>query len=338
LIDASNVSPDASIDVLGIGLNATDTVILVDTFPPYAGKVAFREEFLSPGGQVASAMVTCARLGLRTKYIGTVGDDERARIQRESLAGTGVDASGLIVRPGCPNQSAYIVVDRQTGERTVLWHRADSLCLQPTEISPDDIASARILHIDGYDTDAAAHAACLARQFGIPVSLDVDTVYPDFGRVLQNVDYLVASSNWIHEWAGETDPFLALPRLAREYHLPVSAMTLGADGALAYTDGEWYYSPAFELDCLDTTGAGDVFHGAFCYAMLADMPMGSALEFSNAAAGLNCTAFGARGHVPVLAEVEDLVAASAAGLVKRRPLVDPVLKRRAFAHLQVEQP
>lgn len=306
------------IDVLGIGLNATDTVLLVDTFPPYAGKVAFQKEFLSPGGQVATAMVACSRLGLRSKYIGTIGDDERGRIQRESLSGTGVDSSGLIVRPGCPNQTAYIIVDKRTGERTVLWQRSDCLRLQADEINVTDIANARMLHVDGYDMDAAVRAAAFARERGIPVSLDVDTVYPDFERLLQHVDYLVASTNWTREWTNESDPFAALTRLSHEYRFAVTATTLGLDGSLARVKGEWYYSPAFELDCVDTTGAGDVFHGAFCYAMLNEMPMDAALEFCNAAAGLNCTAFGARGHVARLDEVNALIAAFAEGRTQRR--------------------
>ncbi|MBV8071602.1 MAG: carbohydrate kinase family protein, partial [Acidobacteriaceae bacterium] len=100
-------------DVLGIGLNATDTLLLVEEFPPYAGKVPFRRELLSPGGQVATAIVACSRLGLKTKYVGTVGDDLRGRIQRESLQGTGVDTSGLIVREGSLNQTAYIIIDER---------------------------------------------------------------------------------------------------------------------------------------------------------------------------------------------------------------------------------
>ena len=78
-------------DVVGIGLNATDTLIIVPHFPSYAGKGPFNQEILSPGGQVASAMVTCAKLGLRTKYIGTIGDDERGRVQLESLLGSGIN-------------------------------------------------------------------------------------------------------------------------------------------------------------------------------------------------------------------------------------------------------
>ena len=305
-------------DVLGIGLNATDTLILVREFPPYAGKVAFDRELLSPGGQVATAIVACARLGLRTRYIGTIGDDLRGNIQRESLESAGVDTSGVTVREGCPNQTAYIIIDERTGERTVLWQRFDCLRLAPADIRPEDVRSTRLLHIDGYDIEAAAFAASTARASGVPVSLDVDTVYPGFESVLRHVDYLVAGSGWPEKWTGESDPFLALCMLHSEYRCRVSATTLGDYGALAYSEGVWTYSPAFEVACADTTGAGDVFHGAFCYAILENMPMQQALDFANAAAAINCTAIGARGHVPVHAEVNALLTAAAEGRTKRR--------------------
>lgn len=305
-------------DLLGIGLNATDTLLLVKEFPSYAGKVAFDRELLSPGGQVATAVVACARLGLRTRYIGTIGDDLRGEIQRDSLQGTGVDTSGIIIRENCPNQTAYIIIDERTGERTVLWQRSDGLRLEAAELREEDIASAAMLHIDGYDVDAATYAAKLARRHGVAVSLDVDTVYPNFESVLRKVDYLVAGSAWPARWTGKADPFDALAALQTEFQNPVVAMTLGSRGSLALRDGCWYYSAAFDVPCADTTGAGDVFHGAFCYAMLKGMPMERALEFSNAAAALNCTAVGARGHVPILSEVHALLHEALGGRVKRR--------------------
>ncbi len=304
-------------DVLGIGLNATDTLLLVKEFPPYAGKVAFEREMLSPGGQVATAIVSCARLGLRSKYIGTIGDDLRGDIQRQSLEGTGVDTSSLIVRQNCPNQTAYIVIDERTGERTVLWQRAECLRLRPGEIQAEDIAGARMLHIDGFDIDAAAHAAQLARQNKVPVSIDVDTIYPGFEAVLKYVDYLVAGSGWPAKWTKEQDPFKALSKIQGEYGTRLAGMTLGELGSLALYEGRWYYSPAFEVACADTTGAGDVYHGAFCYAMLAGMQMEKALEFANAAAAINCTAIGARGHIPELCEVQALIARGRTGEVRR---------------------
>ena len=313
----SPASHAPSCDVLGIGLNATDTLLIVEEFPAYAGKVPFQKEMLSPGGQVATAIVACANLGLRAKYIGTLGDDLRGQIQRDSLQGTGVDISAVIVRKGCPNQTAYIIIDKRTGERTVLWQRSDCLRMTPAEIRPAEIVTARMLHIDGFDTEAGAFAASIARQHGIPVSIDVDTVYPGFESVLKNVDYLIAGSGWPRKWTGEPDPFKALTALQSEYGCRVVGMTMGHEGSLALEDGRWAYSGAFNVHCVDTTGAGDVFHGAFCYAVLRGMNLQETLTFSNAAAALNCTKVGARGHVPALGEVEALLLAATRGAVAR---------------------
>ena len=293
--------------MVGVGLNATDTLLVVSHFPAYGGKVPFTHEILSPGGQVASAMVACAKLGLRAKYIGTLGDDERGRVQMESLAGSGVDLTHVQQRVNCPNQSAYIIIDQSTGERTVLWNRPECLAITPEEITEDQITCARLLHIDGHDTPAVAHAARLARAAGIPVTIDVDTIYPGFEDVLPNVDYLVASSEFPARWTRIEDPFKALAKLQKDFGMKVAAMTLGAHGALARVAGEYIYAPAFVINCVDTTGAGDVFHGAFCYAVLQDMPIDKALEFSNAMAALNCLSIGARGHIGNLEEVHRLM-------------------------------
>lgn len=290
-----------------MGQNATDTLILLSHFPAYAGKVAFDHELLSPGGQVASALVTCAKLGLRVKYIGTVGDDDRGRIQLQSLRESGINLDHVEVRENCPNQTAYILIDRTTGERTVLWQRDDCLRLDPESIQPEMITSARLLHIDAHDTAAVARAAEIARQNQIPVTVDVDTIYHGFDRVLPHVDYLVASSEFPVQWTNERDPFRALETIQEEFHIPVAAMTLGALGALARVHGRFIYSPAFVVNCADTTGAGDVFHGAFCYAVLQNMPMRETLEFCNAMAALNCTALGARGGISTIDEARALM-------------------------------
>ncbi|MFN8939414.1 MAG: carbohydrate kinase family protein [Acidobacteriota bacterium] len=295
-------------DVVGIGLNATDTLIIVPHFPSYAGKGPFSQEILSPGGQVASAMVTCARLGLRTRYVGTIGDDERGRLQIESLLGSGINLDFVQQRTGCPNQSAYIIIDQSTGERTVFWQRPDCLRLRPEEITEEMITSARLLHIDGHDTPAMEKAARIARENGIPVTVDVDTIYKGFERVLPYVDYLVASSEFPIQWTHQSDPLKALELIQEEYGIRCAAMTLGAHGALALYEGKFHYSPAFVVNCVDTTGAGDVFHGGFCYGVLAGWDIDRILDFSNAMGALNCTAIGARGGIATLDKAEKLMA------------------------------
>jgi sulfofructose kinase len=287
----------ADFDVVGVGLNATDTVLMVPGFPAYGGKAPFTREFYSVGGQVATAVVTCAQLGLRAKYIGAVGDDERGRLQMDSLRASGIDVAHVQQRANCPNQSAYIVVDESTGERTIFWNRPECLTISPEQITSDQIACARLLHIDGHDTPAVEHAARIARGENIPVTVDVDTIYAGFDRVLPLVDYLIASAEFPARWTGIDDPCTALVAIQRASGMRVAAMTLGAHGALAYAEGRFHYSPAFVVNCIDTTGAGDVFHGAFCYAVLKQMPIADALEFSNAMAALNCTAAGARGRI-----------------------------------------
>ena len=284
-------------DVVGVGLNATDSLLIVPQFPAYGGKAPFVREILSPGGQVASAMVTCSRLGLAAKYIGAVGDDERGRIQLESLRKARIDISHVQQRKNCPNQSAYIVIDQTTGERTILWQRPDCLRISPEQIAPEQIACAKLLHIDGHDTPAVEHAARIARENGIPVTVDVDTIYRGFDRVLPYVDYLIASTNFPVQWTSLTDPFRALELIQKEYGMTVAVMTLGSHGALALTKGKFHYSPAFVVNCKDTTGAGDVFHGAFCYAMIERYSIDEALEFANAMAALNCKALGAQGGI-----------------------------------------
>jgi len=318
----------SAFDLVGVGLNATDTLVLVERYPPRGGKIRIDEEVISPGGQVATALACAAKLGLRAKYIGTVGGDERGRIQLASLRDAGINLDHVEVRPGCPNQSAYIIVDRSSGERTVFWSRPDCLYLDPSAITPDMIASARMLHIDGHDTATVERAAQFARDRGIPVSLDVDTIYPGLEGVLTLIDYLVASTEFPARWTGEPDPLRALEILQSSYGMKVAALTLGADGALARLDNHYLYSPGFVINAIDTTGAGDVFHGAFCYSVLNGAPMQETLEFANAMAALNCTRLGARGHLAQAAEAHRLIARARLDPAARRihPVFAPFLK------------
>ena len=183
----------------------------------------------------------------------------------------------------------------------------DCLRISPDQIAPEQITCADLLHIDGHDTPAVEHAARIARENDIPVTVDVDTIYHGFDRVLPYVDYLIASTNFPVQWTSLTDPFQALGLIQKEYGMKVAAMTLGAHGALALTDGKFHYSPAFVVNCEDTTGAGDIFHGAFCYAVVKNYAIDDALLFSNAMAALNCKALGAQGGIGTMEDARQLI-------------------------------
>ncbi len=298
-------------DLVGVGLNATDTAIIVPEWPEYAGKLAFLEERMEPGGQVATAVIACRSLGKTCRYIGTVGDDLRGQIQMDSLRHSGVDITGVVVIPGCPNQTAYIIIDRRTGERTVLWYRDERLALSPSQLVREQVCAGRVLHVDGQDLEATAQAARWAREAGVLVTCDIDTLRPNMDLLLQHVDYFIASATFPEAYTNEKDPFKALEILRGEFGMRMAAVTLGHDGVLAFTADGFHYAPAYEVDCVDTTGAGDVFRGAFAYGLLEGFATQQMLDFACAGAALNCTAMGARGGIATVVQVEALMQAGA---------------------------
>ncbi len=313
------------VDVVGIGLNATDTVLEVREFPALGGKERVVASSIHAGGQVATALVTCCRLGLSARYIGKVGDDAAGRMQLASLRREGLELKGTRIVRGVPNQYAFIIVDQKTGERTVFWDRDAHLAVKPGELSASSITSARLLHVDGCDLGAALRAADWARRAGLPVAADLDTAYKNVEKLFPCVDYLIASTHFLPAVTGHADPFKVLEYMAREYRIRMPGMTLGRDGALVLHAGRFIYSPGYVVETVDTTGAGDVFHGAFDYALLAGWDTRRALDFSNAMAALNCTALGARGGIKSRAEAERLMATA-----QRR--VNPAYEQRRARH------
>ena len=294
------------IDVVGVGLNATDTLIPLPEYPASGAKVAFHSADILPGGQVATAMVACQTWGLRTRYVGKVGDDSAAALHRSEFARLGVEAR-LLTAAGCPSQQAFILVD-DTGERTVLWKRDARLTLHPEELQRDWVINARALHVDGHDTAAAALAATWAREAKIPVVADLDELYPGVEALLKNIDYLIASRDIPGRLMHEPDLRKSLPALHRRYACRLTAATLGHEGVLAWDGTRFHYAPAYQVAVVDTTGAGDIFHAGFIYSLLQGWPRQRQLDFACAAAALNCTGLGARGGIQPLENIEKLMA------------------------------
>jgi sulfofructose kinase len=272
-------------------------------------KVEFRSANLLPGGQVASAIIACQQWGLSTRYVGKVGDDSAAALHRSEFARVGVEAHLLTAR-GCPSQQAFILVD-DNGERTVLWKRDERLTLRSEELQRDWIVDARALHVDGHDTAAATAAAGWARAAGVPVIADLDELYPGVEGLLKNVDYLITSRDIPGRLAGENDLRKSLPAVRSRFDCRLAAATLGAEGVLAWDGTQFHYAPAFRVQPVDTTGAGDIFHAGFIYALLQGWMLPRQLEFACAAAALNCTAVGARGGIQSTEAIERLMTTGA---------------------------
>jgi sugar/nucleoside kinase (ribokinase family) len=297
-----------AVDVVGLGQNALDQVCLVDGMPEFAGKARIHGYTRLPGGQIATALLACARLGLRTSFVSAVGDDEAGELALAPLREAGVDLDDVEIVPGAPTQLAVILVDRASGERTVLWHRDPRLALRPARLSRARIARGRVLHLDAGDPEAGAWAAKVAREAGMAVVLDADTAAPGMADLLAQVDYPIVSQSFARSYFGTDDVREALRGLVTA-GARLAVVTLGEIGALGLAaDGRWLPSAAFRVAVRDTTGAGDVFHAAFVWALIQRCDPVAMLRAANAAAGMNCRALGAQGGLPTRAELEAFLA------------------------------
>ena len=296
---------ERAMDVVGVGLNATDTLIQVAEFPKRGSKVEYDAEAVQPGGQVASAMVACQLWGLRTRYVGKLGDDDAANLHERAFEEVGVETRMHRV-PGAASPRSLILVDGQ-GERTVLGRRDERVILKPEDLKQEWIVDARSLLVDGHDTAAAITAARWAREAGVPVVADIDECYPDVETLIELVDYLIASRDFPTKLTGESDLRLALRMVERRYGCRLTAATLGVEGVLAWNGQRFYRSAAYQVPVVDTTGAGDIFHAGFLFGMLAGWDLNSQLDFACAAAAMNCKAQGARGGLASVQAIKQLM-------------------------------
>ncbi len=294
--------PDKPFDVVGLGLNSVDFITVLPGVPSPNSKMEIVDFSPHGGGQVATAMVACSRLGLRAMYIGKVGDDPWGDVSLESIRKEGVNVSAVTVEPGARNQFAIILVDQKSGERTILWRRDKRLFYREGELSRKAVCQGRVLHVDGHDLEATLTAVLWAKEEGIVTVMDADKIDARTGELIQHIDFLITSSTFPMRFTGITDPAKALDAL-QEFTGGFVASTLGPDGAVALVDGSPVYFKGIPIEAVDTTGAGDVFHGAFIYGLIRGWRLDQIFMFANAVAGLKCTGLGGRA-VPSLEQVK----------------------------------
>ena len=293
------------VDLVGVGLNATDTVIPLAVFPALGSKTEYSERSVLLGGEISTAVIACRRWGLRTRYIGRLGDDYAARLHQAAFDDVGVETRIVTVEDASSPQS-LILVDG-SGERTVLCHRDPRLTMQPEDMKREWITSARALLVDGYHTTAAITAAGWAREAGIPVIADLDVLRPGINDLLPLVDYALASREFPSALTGEPDLKKALTMLQGEFGCKLVGVTLGLDGVLTWDGEQLIQRAAYRVSTVDTTGAGDIFHAGFVYGLLQEWAVERVLDYACAAAALNCTRAGARGRIGTVDEVTRVV-------------------------------
>jgi sugar/nucleoside kinase (ribokinase family) len=293
---------DKPFDVVGMGLNSVDFLSVVPEFPAPNSKMKMLQFSKQGGGQVATAMVALSRWGVRTRYIGKVGEDDLGQFSLASIRQEGVDVSSVTIEPNAINQFALIIVEGPSAERTILWNRDDRLMYRKGELQREEICSGKLLHLDGHDIHAALQCARWAKEEGIPTVIDLDKVEPLTSELIKGIDFIITSSRFPALYTGISDREKALLELQK--HTPgFLCATLGHEGAMALVDGKVIYVEGFEVKSADTTGAGDVFHAGFIYGLLRNWEVAEISRFANAVAALKCQDLGGRKGIPTLEEV-----------------------------------
>lgn len=294
-------------DVIGVGENSVDHVYLVRGLPQPGGslsKTQILDRKILCGGQTATAMGTCASLGLRAKYVGVAGADDNGGLLRRELQRRGVDVGALAERD--ENRYAVIMVDESTGERVVLWHRGNGLNLRLDEMPIDDLAHARVVHVDQTDQNAAVRAAKAGRAGAAFVTTDIDQVLPVTPELMSLATHAIVAEDIPQRLTGKGDVEDAL-RVIRRTCAATLVVTLGSRGSAVLDGDRFHLEPAFDVAAVDSTGAGDVFRGAFIHALLSPQPIDHALRFANAAAAVSCLRVGALNGVPTLDEIAGMI-------------------------------
>lgn len=297
-------------DVIGLGYAALDTIGLTPRLPHLDDHLLLEDLTRQGGGPVAQALVTLVRLGATAGFVGRIGDDDAGALIRAGLADEGVDVTHLQTAPGARSLQSMILVDKDTGKRSICAFRGTAGEIDLDDRTRDYLCSGRFLHLDGHSVGAAVVAARQAAQRGVRVCLDagagtdIDYLLP----LVRETHVLVAAERFT--MAISPDGTVA----TGASHLlglgpKIVVVTLGERGSYTLSASAEFSTAPFPVSVVDTTGAGDVFHGAYLYGLLQGWDLASSAEFAGATAALKCTQLGGRAAIPRLPDVLAFMAA-----------------------------
>ena len=329
----SNSSDKIEFDCIGFGMNAVDYLSILDPYPNLDEKVEVIESSRQGGGPVPTAMVTLARLGLKVAYIGKIGDDPEGRFVKAELGKEGVNTDYVIMDKKSKTAKAFIWVDKNTGKRTVALDKTRSNHIEISELKFIDSITTKFLHIDARKPGVDIFLSKWAKKLGAKVSLDVGSLRPEVELVFPFVNHLIVSKRFACSFTRLSDPFSACKKLMKE-GFEIVVVTIGEDGCICGSprgfttsgsprgfttsgsprgfttsgeEDEIFHSPGFPVKVVDTTGAGDVFHGAFIYGLLEKWDLKRTARFACATAAMKCRKLGGRAGLPNLAEVSNFM-------------------------------
>jgi len=292
--------------VTGLGQCSWDYISLVDGYPEPDSKCEVKDCHEEGGGPVATALVTLARLGIPCSFHGVRGDDEAGRKIAGSLEKEGIHVNNLLMRENSASQKAFIAVERPGGRRTIFWKKPSGKALSEGELGGDFLANSSFLLLDGLMKDASIYAAKEAQKRKVPVMLDAGSLRNGMMELARECDYVVASEGFAKD-LGWNEKREAFRKIVKKSGFGLTTITRGERGSLTFRAEGIVETPAFDVKALDTTGAGDVFHGAYIYGLLQEWDLEEALKFASACAALKCRCLGGRAGIATIKEVRQFM-------------------------------
>ena len=304
-----NLARKKEFDVVGFGTNAVDYLIVVPEYPSFNSKVELENYTQLAGGEIASTLVGLRRLGLNTVYVGNFGTDQAGDFGIQSLRDEGVDVQFAGQIEGAQTQIAFIIIDRRSGERTIIWKRDEKLAISPENVPIEIVRRTKIFHATPHDTLSCVKMAREAKAHGAIVSIDIDNLFDGLLQMIPLIDIFISSAEFPEKLVGIKDKKESLREIKRRFGCAIVGMTLGESGSLILCEGSFIETNGYEVPngCKDTTGAGDAFRVGFLYGLLIGETVETSAKMANAVAALKCREIGARTALPNIDELFDLL-------------------------------
>jgi sulfofructose kinase len=299
---------EKDIDVLGLGVIAVDVLMRVEGLPEEGAKAFGKGAAMQGGGLTATALVAVSRLGGRARMLGCLGRSRFAAQALSDLESEGVDTAGMLRKDGAEPVVAVVLVDVRSGQRTSIASFDGVTYPAPEELPADDLARARCVLLDQFSGGAGVALAERARAKGVPVVIDIESATPHAPELIRLASDVVLGEAFARKFTGAADAAGALEALWRTGEHTSVVVTRGAQGADARMREGVFHQDAFGVAVVDTTGCGDVFHGAYALCRGRGMPLKDAVRYASAVAALKTRRLGGRAGIPTHAEVEALLA------------------------------
>ena len=288
--------------ISAVGISVVDHIMIMDGFRTGEGSFHCERYYRRTGGMAATALCAASKLGSLTRLFSRVGDDPGGEVIRRDCAAFGVDTSGIINVPGRNSVVSFVMVDKNTGEKQFYSERVKSVFINPIELDTARLEGTAVLLVDGHWTDQALRAVMWAKNHSVPVVADFKRSYPGIDNLFPYIDYFIVPRFFAEEITGKSEVAAVLTALSdKQPGVPV--ITNGTYGGSYLTDGIVGHYPVFPVECVDSTGAGDAFHGAFCHFLSRGGRLDRCLELSSAVGAMNCRGIGGRESLPTSEEL-----------------------------------